>query len=115
MTENQTTLELLHAAMLRRASIFADLTTIFNGRIMADELRHWAAVLKGLISGEQPKEAWSNPVEARVERIAQIIDPEAFGLPSWEPSDGSDYLTDRDEARDKAKAILDKADNQHDQ
>ena len=40
------------------------------------------------------------------EALARIIDPEAFGLPAWRPSDGSDYLTDRDEARDKARVIL---------
>lgn len=40
-----------------------------------------------------------------MEDIAKIIDPEAFGLPAWKPSDGDDYLTDRDEARDKAKVI----------
>lgn len=40
-----------------------------------------------------------------VEALAKIIDPEAFGLPAWKPTDGSDYLTDRDEARDKAQAI----------
>jgi hypothetical protein len=44
------------------------------------------------------------PKEAR-EAVARIIDPEAFGLPSWVPSCGADYLTDRDEARDKADAI----------
>lgn len=36
------------------------------------------------------------------ERLAKIIDPEAFGLPVRKAVDGSDYLTDRDEARDKA-------------
>ena len=40
-----------------------------------------------------------------VEEIAKIIDPEAFGLPAWKPSH-SDYQTDRDEARDKAAAII---------
>lgn len=41
-----------------------------------------------------------------IEVIARIIDPEAFGLPAHKPCDGSDYLSDRDEARDKALAIL---------
>ncbi len=41
----------------------------------------------------------------QVERIARIIDPEAFGLPSWRPA-SADYLTDRDEAREKAVAII---------
>lgn len=40
-----------------------------------------------------------------VENIAKIIDPEAFGLPPFvEP--GSDYLSDRDEARAKARSII---------
>lgn len=47
-----------------------------------------------------------HPRDDRIEMVARIVDPEAFGLPAWRPSDGSDYLTDRDEARDKAAAIL---------
>lgn len=43
---------------------------------------------------------------ADVEEIAHIIDPEAFGLPPWKPSTNDYYLTDRNEARDKAVAIL---------
>ena len=42
------------------------------------------------------------------EIIARIIDPEAFGLSAHIPSDGSDYLSDRDEARDKASIIISK-------
>jgi hypothetical protein len=41
-----------------------------------------------------------------VERFARVIDPEAFGLPSHVPTCGADYLTDRDEARDKATVLL---------
>lgn len=41
-----------------------------------------------------------------VEEVARIIDPEAFGLPAWTPSTGAYALTERDEARDKAIAIL---------
>jgi hypothetical protein len=38
-----------------------------------------------------------------VERLAKIIDPEAFGLPSnAEPNS----ISDRDEARDRARLIL---------
>lgn len=39
-----------------------------------------------------------------IERVAQIIDPEASGLP--ENLFGEDYLTDRDMARKKAQTIL---------
>lgn len=42
-------------------------------------------------------------VQEAVERIARIIDPEAFGLPN-NIEDGT--LTDRDEARDRARIIL---------
>lgn len=41
-----------------------------------------------------------------IDRLAKLIDPEAFGLPAHVPSDGSDYLSDRDEARDKVRVIL---------
>ncbi len=45
------------------------------------------------------------PVVTR-EELARLIDPEAFGLPSIVNNLGEDYLTDRDEARAKADAIL---------
>jgi len=38
-----------------------------------------------------------------VEQIARMVDPEAFGLPNI-VEDGT--ITDRDEARDKARVIL---------
>jgi hypothetical protein len=43
------------------------------------------------------------PTREQVEELAHIIDPEAFGLPN-NIEDGT--ITDRDEARDRARLIL---------
>ena len=42
--------------------------------------------------------------QSLVARLAKIIDPEAFGLPL--DNFGSDYLSDRDMAREKARAVI---------
>lgn len=57
---------------------------------------------------DEPPPWWDSEraqVKPEIEEIAHMIDPEAFGLPHWEPTTGT-FLTDRDEARDKAAAIL---------
>lgn len=43
-------------------------------------------------------------MEKFIEEIAKIIDPDAFGLSS--PYVGENWLTDRDEAREKAKVSI---------
>jgi hypothetical protein len=43
------------------------------------------------------------PIPEMVERIARIIDPEAFGLPK---NPAFSELSDRDEAREKAQAVI---------
>jgi hypothetical protein len=44
----------------------------------------------------------------QIEKAARIIDPEAFGLPNTfhQPDEDGFVLSDRDEARAKAEAIL---------
>jgi hypothetical protein len=72
----------------------------------AREARRRIAALEWLAGKPRVQPTHEPQLNGLADTIAKIIDPGAWGLPAHQPSTGDDYLSDRDEARDKAIQII---------